>query len=104
MRFLHYRHLDVKRPYMVVKDPRDSVRIATLARVFPTARFIQIVRDGRDVLSSIMKTSQNKSYLTVDGWPHVRIPNYKTMLSDPPHLNAARQWAYCVETSRKVTL
>jgi hypothetical protein len=101
MRHLYYKSVDLKRPYMVAKDPRDSIRIATVAKVFPTARFVQIVRDGRDVVASILKTSQNELYVTDDGWPHVRIPGYKGMLKDPPHVNAARQWVYCVQSSRQ---
>ncbi|MEG3439827.1 sulfotransferase [Pannus brasiliensis CCIBt3594] len=100
LKSLYYQQILVDKPYLVVKDPRDSLRVNRLNRLFPDARFIHVIRDGRDVIASMMKTFQNEVYLTLeDRWPHVRIPGYRRMLSNPPHINAAHQWKICVETS-----
>jgi hypothetical protein len=100
LRYFYYDLIETDKPYLVVKDPRDSIRIQQLKYLFPLAKFIHVIRDGRDVIASILKTSQNEIYLTEeDGWPHVRIPNYQAMFTNPVHINAAIQWQYCVSTS-----
>lgn len=100
LKSLYYQEILAEKPYLVVKDPRDSLRVNRLNTLFPNARFIHVIRDGRDVIASMMKTFQNEIYLTLeDKWPHVRIPGYRRMLSNPPHINAALQWKICVETS-----
>jgi hypothetical protein len=100
LKYFYYEPITPNKPFLVVKDPRDSIRVNTLNQLFPQAKFIHIIRDGRDVIASMSRTFVNDIYLDIeDKWPHVRIPNYKTMLNDLPHINAARQWHYCVETS-----
>jgi hypothetical protein len=100
LRYFYYQQIIPTQPYLVVKDPRDSIRVNTIKRLFPNAKFIHVLRDGRDVIASIMKTSQNDLYLTEDDqWPHVRIPGYRKLFENPCHINAAIQWKYCVETS-----
>jgi Sulfotransferase family len=37
------------------KDPQDIVHLPLLAELFPTARFVHIIRDGRDVARSMLK-------------------------------------------------
>lgn len=102
LRYLYYREISPENPYLVVKDPRDSIRIDSLNHLFPNAKFIHLIRDGRDVISSIIKTSENELYhIQEAAWPHVRIPNYKNLLTYPSHIQAAMQWKYCVETSLK---
>jgi hypothetical protein len=102
LRYLYYREITPEKPYLVVKDPRDSIRIDSLNRLFPKAKFIHIIRDGRDVVASMMKTFENTIYyLPGEKWPHVRIPNYKNLLDNPSHIKAAIQWSYCIETSLK---
>ena len=100
LRYLYYREIIDQNPYLVVKDPRDSIRIETLNYLFPNAKFIQVIRDGRDVVASMMKTFEHDVYyLPNESWPHVRIPNYKNLLDNPSYINAAIQWKYCVESS-----
>ena len=37
------------------KDPLDVINLAVLGELFPTGRFVHIVRDGRDVALSLLK-------------------------------------------------
>ncbi len=37
------------------KDPRDVFNLPLLSEIFPTARFIHLIRDGRDVALSFLK-------------------------------------------------
>ncbi|MGK7946829.1 MAG: sulfotransferase [Microcystaceae cyanobacterium] len=103
LRYLYYREITSSHPYLVVKDPKDSIRIESLNHLFPQAKFIHIIRDGRDVVASMMKTFDNELYYLTpeEAWAHVRIPNYQTLLNNPSHINGAIQWQYCVETSLK---
>ena len=94
-----YAQLEPNRPVLLAKDPRDSLRVDALRRIFPTARFIHIVRDGRDVIASIVKAFEKGGIYHVEpGWAHVRFPGYREMFNDPHHRKAARMWRICVET------
>jgi Sulfotransferase family len=104
LKYLYFNEISANKPYLVSKDPRDSIRVETINKIFPNAKFIYLVRDGRDVISSTMKTFQNNLYrngwyFDSDDWLHVRIPDYQNILSQPPHIRAAIQWHCCVETS-----
>jgi hypothetical protein len=106
LKYLYYSKILSDQPYLVSKDPRDSIRVETINKIFPDAKFIHIIRDGRDVISSTMKTFQNQLYrnnwyFDSDNWLHVRLPNYQEILQKPSHIRAAIQWKYCVETSLK---
>jgi len=93
--------LQSEHPVLVVKDPRDSLRVCHIDKIFPSARYIFIFRDGRDVIASVMKTSKMPVYKDDEGWFHVRIPGYKSLLTEPTHIVAAKQWSYCVRKSLK---
>ena len=94
-----FAQLEPDRPVLLAKDPRDSLRVDVLRRVFPTGRFIHIVRDGRDVIASIIKAFEKGGIYHVEpGWAHVRFPGYRDMFNDPHHRKAAHMWRICVET------
>lgn len=40
---------------LIYKNPADIVHLPLIAKVLPTARFVHIVRDGRDVAMSLLK-------------------------------------------------
>jgi len=44
------------KPLWADKTPEYVIRIADLHRVFPKAKFIHVIRDGRDVCLSLLKT------------------------------------------------
>ena len=98
LRTEYFSRLEPGRPVLVAKDPRDSLRVAALRHAFPTARFIHIVRDGRDVISSIVKAFEKGGVYHVEpGWAHVRFPGYRTMINEPHHRKAAEMWRVCTE-------
>ena len=98
LRTQFFAHVEPGRPVLVAKDPRDSLRVGVLRRVFPAARFIHIVRDGRDVIASIVKAFEKGGIYHVEpGWAHVRFPGYRSMFDDPHHRKAAHMWRACVE-------
>jgi len=61
--------IDKKR--IVIKNPRNSLRIPFIKKLFPDAKFLHIIRDGRDVTCSLMG-NHNSGY-----WAHVKPPNWK---------------------------
>lgn len=61
------------------KDPVDAIHLPTLARLLPTARFVNILRDGRDVAHSYLKFKWGPTNL----------------------YSAARSWSRVVTTSRR---
>ena len=75
-----FRSIQPGKPKLVVKDPRDSLRVSHLKTLFPGARFIFLSRDGRDVVASMVKTSRLTLYNNFEGWLHVRIPGYKKII------------------------
>jgi LPS sulfotransferase NodH len=93
----YWRAIAPERPVLLVKDPRDSLRVEKLHRLFPSARFIYILRDPRDAICSMIRAIKHPTlYKTDDGWPHVRIPGYKSRVFDADHLKAAHIWSVCV--------
>jgi len=56
---------------IVEKNPRHIVKIPLLKSIFPEAKIIHIVRDGRDVACSL------KSGLCGKTWAHVKPPRWK---------------------------
>jgi Sulfotransferase family len=44
-------------PRLGYKDPYDTAHLPLLAELFPTGRFVHIIRDGRDVARSLLKFS-----------------------------------------------
>ena len=70
------------------KTPANVLHFDELNTLFPDADFIHVIRDGRDVVSSL---------LTMD-WPDVRTGEPMAMTRDPAI--AAATWARQVETGR----
>ena len=71
------------------KTPDYVRRLPLLAGLFPEARFIHIIRDGRDVALSVM------------GWAHEKKgPGKLEMWADSPLATSALWWAWQVESGR----
>jgi len=60
-----------KNKIVVEKNPRHIVRVPFIKSIFPEAKIIHIVRDGRDVSCSL------KTGLCGKTWAHVKPPNWR---------------------------
>jgi hypothetical protein len=60
---------------VVEKNPRNILRVPFLRAVFPEAKFIHIVRDGRDVTCSLLPGIGGRF------WAHVRPPQWREIFS-----------------------
>ena len=61
---------------LVEKNPRSSVRIPFVREVFPEAKIIHIVRDGRDVACSMVPGCGG------DHWSHVKPPSWQRLFRE----------------------
>lgn len=86
-----------QRPRFIGKTPRNALRLPFLRAVFPDALFIHLVRDGRAVASSILRRRQDSPGPTAQWWG-ARPPGWKTMLENPPIVQAAWTWKTILET------
>jgi len=59
------------RPWLVEKNPRNALRVPYVKALFPDARLIHIVRDGRDVACSMMPG------IGGEAWAHLKPPNWQ---------------------------
>lgn len=83
---------------LLEKNPKHVLRIPYLAAIFPGARFIHILRDGRDVVASLMFRNRGES------WGHLKVPGWKELLTRYPsanHVRCAHQWREAVRTARQ---
>lgn len=77
--FLRYRQ-KTKCRIVVDKSPRNSLKIPFIRKIFPKARFIHIVRDGRDVTLSIHKEWLRRKNIVADSHADNRF-NYTAAIS-----------------------
>jgi hypothetical protein len=61
---------------LVEKNPRNILRIPYVKEIFPDAKFIHIVRDGRDVACSMVPGCGK------DDWRHLKPPSWKEYFRD----------------------
>ncbi|MEM7230550.1 MAG: sulfotransferase [Planctomycetota bacterium] len=79
------------------KNPKHVLRVPFLDALFPTARFVHIIRDGRDVTASLMFRNRGER------WGHLETPGWKQLLADFPkknHIRCAHQWCDAVSLAR----
>jgi len=59
---------------LVMKSVNDSLRIPFIKKLFPHARFIHIIRDGRDVACSLVKGNEGKAWMHTKpaGWKNIQ--------------------------------
>jgi hypothetical protein len=85
----------------VNKHPRNSVRIGYLRRVFPDARFVHVIRDGRAVVSSILaqiRRRERRQRRPMGGF--CRPPGWRALLRDGLAEQTALQWQAIVRHVR----
>jgi len=99
------------------KNPNNTVRLAFLQTLFPDAYFIHIVRDGRAVVNSLIRSLPHKWETEerfkpwkerVAPYPGVKPPNWKEYLKDNPIEQHAIQWnevvKYALEEEQRIGL
>jgi hypothetical protein len=83
---------------LLEKNPKHVLRVRFLARLFPWARFVHLLRDGRDTAASLMFRNRGAS------WGHLRVPGWRDLLAHYPnenHIRCAHQWRLAVEAARE---
>lgn len=80
-------------PALVVeKNPRSTLRIPFLREVFPEAKIVHIVRDGRDVACSLMPGIGGEE------WRHSKPPNWQALFREERGIvRCAQLWQAVVE-------
>lgn len=79
------------------KNPKHVLRVSFLDALFPWARFLHIIRDGRDAVASLMFRNRGAS------WGHLEIPGWQDLLARYPeahHIRCAHQWRDAVMAAR----
>jgi hypothetical protein len=77
---------------VIEKNPRTMVRIPFIHAVFPHAKVVHVVRDGRDVACSLMPGIGGNE------WRHVRPPGWERLMADEHGaVRCAKAWRAIVE-------
>jgi hypothetical protein len=77
---------------VIEKNPRTMVRIPFIHAVFPEAKVVHIVRDGRDVACSLMPGIGGSE------WRHVRPPGWERLMAEEHGIvRCAKAWREIVE-------
>lgn len=87
----------LKGDVLLEKNPKHVLRIPFLDELFPLSRFLHIIRDGRDVVPSLMFRNRGAQ------WGHLEVPGWHELLARYPlanHIRAAHQWRIAVEMAR----
>lgn len=84
-----YGRLDA--PVILDKCPPNSLRIKFLLALFPSAKFIHVIRDGRDVVCSLEPGLQDNQ------WKFVKPRHWRMIAGQPePLRRASLLWRYIV--------
>jgi hypothetical protein len=87
------------RPRLLHKNPRSSVRIDFARHVFPDARFVHLIRDGRAVTRSILQKIDDEPFRQTAPFGHFCKPEgWRDWRHAPPVERTVWQWRRIVET------
>lgn len=84
-----------RKPRFLSKCPRNGLRIGFLAGIFPDARFIHLVRDGRAVCRSVLEKRAKNNGLRA--WWDAKPANWKEAAKLDPVPSVAHQWREVVD-------
>ncbi len=90
--------LQGKRRFLA-KYPRNALRVGWLDAIFPDARFVHLVRDGRAVGRSILDRREHHDGLDV--WWGSRPPGWREFVTRSPAEQVGLQWRLCIEHTRR---
>jgi hypothetical protein len=96
---------------LLEKTPENCLRLPFLLEIFPDARIIHLIRDGRSNVSSLMEGWRRADLfpgyrvperLAVSGvtshrWAFALIPGWRELAASPLEEVCARQWMVCNE-------
>ncbi len=101
------KHLRVfNRSRFLNKNPDNSVRTRYIHKIFPDARYIHVIRDGRAVTASLVRAKQRaieffgwghphaEHGTIVEGWPQIK----KIWEQEDPVVGAGLLWKAVMET------
>ncbi|MGK7296820.1 MAG: sulfotransferase [Candidatus Wenzhouxiangella sp. M2_3B_020] len=85
---------------LLEKTPKNALRIGFFEKVFPAARYVYLVRDPRENISSIIDAWRSGRFVTYPElpgwngppWSLLLIPGWKTLPADDVAAIAAHQW------------
>lgn len=90
---------------LIDKTPRNSLRVPFVDAIFPDARFVFLIRDGRDNVNSLINAWRTPRYRTYrlperhaipgvdpEWWKFVLYPGWREDLKGPLEVVCARQW------------
>lgn len=87
------------------KTPKNSLRIRFFNKVFPDAKFIYLVRDPKENISSMIDAWNSKNFITYpylpefEGrWSLLLLPNWPELKNKTNEQIATCQWKTCNET------
>jgi hypothetical protein len=85
---------------LLEKTPKNALRIGFFEKVFPAARYVYLVRDPRENISSIIDAWNSGRFVTYPElpgwngppWSLLLIPGWETLPADDVAVIAAHQW------------
>jgi hypothetical protein len=95
---------------LIDKTPRNCLRIPFVDALWPDARYVFLVRDGRDNVNSLINAWRTPRYRTYElpephaipgtdprWWKFVLYPGWRADVRSPLEVVCARQWTACNE-------
>lgn len=83
------------RSRFISKCPRNGMRMEFLREIFPDARFIHLIRDGRAVSRSVLEQRERSGDMMK--WWDVRPIGWRQWEKEPPVASVAHQWRSVVQ-------
>lgn len=77
---------------LINKSTHNTRKVAELKQIFPKAKFVAVIRDGRYVTRSMM-TARKELLGAESTWWNIKPSNYDKIHHLPPHLSCAKQWS-----------
>ncbi|MBL7047712.1 MAG: sulfotransferase [Candidatus Marinimicrobia bacterium] len=76
---------------LINKSTHNATRISDLKKLFPKAKFLIVIRDGRAVAKSLIKARLD-IHRDSHKWWNVKPSGWEKICHLPPHLSCGKQW------------
>lgn len=100
------------RKRLIDKTPRNALRVGFIDELFPDARYVYLVRDGRDNINSLINAWRTPRYRTyrlpephripgVDPawWKFTLYPGWRADIEGPVEVVCAQQWRWSYDSA-----